>query len=278
MNPILWLHHARPRTRWYSLPAPERERLLGEWRSVDDASVAAGAEHLGDYRVCAARATGPRCRSGASPTSTPPSPTGRPGSPPRTAPGSPSRTPWVRMLWSPSPRGPTRDRDAAAAGARGITKRYGHVTALDGADLTVHAGQVTALVGDNGAGKSTLVKVLSGTEAPDGGQVILDGATVSFSGPSERPSRRPGHRLPGPRARPRAHRRRKLLPRARAAAQRPAGTVRIRRPAGHATRGRPALRRARHHPPFTRGRRRGPSPAASGSPSPSPAPQPGPTR
>jgi hypothetical protein len=51
MNPILWLHHARPRSRWYDLPAPERERLLGEWRTVDNASREAGGEHLGDYRV-----------------------------------------------------------------------------------------------------------------------------------------------------------------------------------------------------------------------------------
>lgn len=66
-----------------------------------------------------------------------------------------------------------------------ITKRYGHVTALDGADLTVHAGQVTALVGDNGAGKSTLVKILSGAEQPDDGEIRLSGSPVSFAGPSD---------------------------------------------------------------------------------------------
>jgi simple sugar transport system ATP-binding protein len=67
----------------------------------------------------------------------------------------------------------------------GITKKYGHVTALDGAALTVHAGQVTALVGDNGAGKSTLVKVLSGAETPDGGDILLNGTPVTFSRPGD---------------------------------------------------------------------------------------------
>ena len=50
--------------------------------------------------------------------------------------------------------------------ARGITKRYGHVRALDGADFSAFAGEVVALIGDNGAGKSTLVKALSGTLRP----------------------------------------------------------------------------------------------------------------
>jgi len=67
--------------------------------------------------------------------------------------------------------------------AEGITKRYGHVTALAGADLDVRAGEVCALVGDNGAGKSTLVKILSGVEVPDGGRIALGGRDVAFAGP-----------------------------------------------------------------------------------------------
>jgi hypothetical protein len=51
MNPILWLHYARPRSRWYDLPAPERERLLRDWRAIDAASIETGGKHLGDYRV-----------------------------------------------------------------------------------------------------------------------------------------------------------------------------------------------------------------------------------
>jgi fructose transport system ATP-binding protein len=67
--------------------------------------------------------------------------------------------------------------------ARGITKRYGHVTALDHANLDLKAGEVLAVVGDNGAGKSTLIKVLCGAVVPDEGEVLLDGKPVHFRSP-----------------------------------------------------------------------------------------------
>ena len=59
-----------------------------------------------------------------------------------------------------------------------VTKSYGRVIALDGADLELFPGEVLAVVGDNGAGKSTLIKCLSGAEIPDHGQIILDGQEV----------------------------------------------------------------------------------------------------
>jgi len=67
--------------------------------------------------------------------------------------------------------------------ARDITKVYGHVSALAGANFEVRAGEVTALIGDNGAGKSTLVKVLSGTETPTSGEILVDGQPVTIDGP-----------------------------------------------------------------------------------------------
>lgn len=69
--------------------------------------------------------------------------------------------------------------------ARNIVKRYGHVTALDGANLELRAGEVLAVIGDNGAGKSTMVKVLCGAVVPDEGQVLLDGVPVHFASPMD---------------------------------------------------------------------------------------------
>ncbi|WP_435796666.1 ATP-binding cassette domain-containing protein [Kitasatospora indigofera] len=67
--------------------------------------------------------------------------------------------------------------------ARKVSKRYGQVHALQGADFTVRPGEVVALIGDNGAGKSTLVKTLSGTVRPDGGQILVAGVPVELGSP-----------------------------------------------------------------------------------------------
>ena len=67
--------------------------------------------------------------------------------------------------------------------ARNISRRFGHVQALDGANFAVYPGEVCALIGDNGAGKSTLVKILSGAERPDSGDILLDGRQVTLDSP-----------------------------------------------------------------------------------------------
>ena len=65
-----------------------------------------------------------------------------------------------------------------------ITKRFPGVVALDGARLSVGAGEVHALLGENGAGKSTLLKILSGAQGCDAGRLSFDGADLS---PSDTP-------------------------------------------------------------------------------------------
>ena len=69
--------------------------------------------------------------------------------------------------------------------ARGLVKRYGQVTALDGADFELRAGEILAVIGDNGAGKSSLIKCLAGATIPDEGSILLDGRPIAFRSPMD---------------------------------------------------------------------------------------------
>jgi fructose transport system ATP-binding protein len=69
--------------------------------------------------------------------------------------------------------------------ASGLIKRYGQVTALDGADFELRAGEILAVIGDNGAGKSSLIKCLSGATIPDAGDIVLDGKPIHFRNPMD---------------------------------------------------------------------------------------------
>jgi fructose transport system ATP-binding protein len=69
--------------------------------------------------------------------------------------------------------------------AKGLTKRYGKVVAIDGSDLELHPGEILAVIGDNGAGKSSLIKALSGALVPDAGEIRLDGRPVQFRTPMD---------------------------------------------------------------------------------------------
>ncbi|WP_295783393.1 ATP-binding cassette domain-containing protein, partial [uncultured Microbacterium sp.] len=67
--------------------------------------------------------------------------------------------------------------------ARGLSRQFGSVRALNNVDFEVYPGEVTALIGDNGAGKSTLVKALSGNLAVDEGEIRFDGKPIEMTNP-----------------------------------------------------------------------------------------------
>src|SRR5580698_6936144 len=105
-------------------------------------------------------ASSSRCRS----TSTPPATRPRRGSKPtRTA--CPDRQLTIRDAPVATP----------IASVSGAVKRYPGVTALDHVDFAIGQGEVRALLGKNGAGKSTLIRLLTGAELPDVGEVTIRG-------------------------------------------------------------------------------------------------------
>ncbi|MCO6187547.1 ATP-binding cassette domain-containing protein [Rhizobium sp. L1K21] len=67
-------------------------------------------------------------------------------------------------------------------GARGVTRRFGALTANDSVDFSAFAGTIHAIVGGNGAGKSTLMRILQGMDRPDSGTVIVNDQPVTLSG------------------------------------------------------------------------------------------------
>ena len=111
----------------------------------------------------------------------PETPTGRPGGP------------------SPLDDGPAAAAPADAPGAAGagdpvlevsgLSKRFDMTQALDDVSLTLHAGEIHALVGENGAGKSTLIKILTGVEQGDAGEVRMEGLPVHLANAQEAQAR-----------------------------------------------------------------------------------------
>jgi branched-chain amino acid transport system permease protein len=67
---------------------------------------------------------------------------------------------------------------ASGLEARGLTKRYGDITAAENIDLDVEAGRITALVGPNGSGKTTVLRMLAGRVSPDSGRIDVGRGTA----------------------------------------------------------------------------------------------------
>jgi ABC-type sugar transport system ATPase subunit len=80
---------------------------------------------------------------------------------------------------------PAPDLPDALLVLHGIRKRFGGVTALDGVDFALRAGEIHALIGENGAGKSTLIKILGGIHQPDEGEIRVDGQVVEIKDVSD---------------------------------------------------------------------------------------------
>jgi branched-chain amino acid transport system ATP-binding protein len=76
--------------------------------------------------------------------------------------------------------------EPAALEVRGVSVRFGGVTALLGVSLSARAGEVTGLIGPNGAGKTTLFNVISGLQRPDRGNIMMGANDITRKGPHRR--------------------------------------------------------------------------------------------
>ncbi len=99
--------------------------------------------------------------------------------------------PRVATAPAPAPAPPTAPAaDETVVACRGLTKRFGPVTALDGIDLDVRRGELVALLGPSGCGKTTGLRLVAGFDRPDTGTIALDGDVVVGSRRFVAPERR----------------------------------------------------------------------------------------
>ncbi|WP_370644636.1 ABC transporter ATP-binding protein [Methylorubrum sp. B1-46] len=80
--------------------------------------------------------------------------------------------------------------ESARLDIRGVSRRYGRTLALDDVSLSLSAGEILAVLGDSGCGKSTLLRLVAGLDAPDTGEIRIDGRSVAGRGGEEPPETR----------------------------------------------------------------------------------------
>jgi len=88
-----------------------------------------------------------------------------------------TNTPWL-----------DRDNNKPFVEIRGVTKKFGNVTAVDNVDLEIYQGELFCLLGGSGCGKSTLLRMLAGFEFPESGSIIIEGVDMSNVPAYERPT------------------------------------------------------------------------------------------
>ena len=76
------------------------------------------------------------------------------------------------LSWAP-------ERAGVEVRLESLRRSYGAVLALDGLDLTLHPGELVALLGPSGCGKTTALRLLAGLEDADGGRVVVDGQDIT---------------------------------------------------------------------------------------------------
>ncbi|HEX9888396.1 MAG TPA: ATP-binding cassette domain-containing protein, partial [Nitriliruptorales bacterium] len=86
----------------------------------------------------------------------------------------------------PSPNGRTPKARPILLTVEDVTKRYGGITAVDRAGLTVHEGEIVGVIGPNGAGKTTLFDIISGFVTPDTGRIVLGEHDLTGTSPHAR--------------------------------------------------------------------------------------------
>ena len=68
---------------------------------------------------------------------------------------------------------------------KGVTKRFGAVTANDHVNLEIKRGEILSLLGENGSGKTTLMNMLAGIYFPDEGGIFVNGQPVTIASPKD---------------------------------------------------------------------------------------------